>query len=89
MKPDINTVYGPWSMVCRLNKMTLKTPQMAQRIARNSGRETTIKLSGYAGWRVAALYRDWGSSLLLADDDPRIGFWEALESQLSIAAKKA
>ena len=85
LRSDPRTIYGPRSLVRRYNGMIAATPRMAKRIARTAGPEKAWRIARCAGAYADSLRRDWGSSYGAADDDPRIGFFEALDGQLLAA----
>ena len=85
LRPDPRTIYGPRSLVRRYNGMIAATPRMAKRLVQVSGAEKACKLSRSAGAYADSLRREWGGSYGAADDDPRIGFFEALDGQLFAA----
>ena len=88
LRPDPRTIYGPRSLVRRYNCMIAATPRMAKRIVRLSGTEKACKLARSAGAYADSLRREWGGSYAAADDDPRIGFFEALDGQLFAATSQ-
>ena len=85
LRPDPRTIYGPRSLVSRYNGMIAATPRMAARIVLAADQERACKLARSAGAYAGSLRREWGSSYGAADDDPRIGFFEALDGQLLAA----